>query len=196
MKARFISQMGGTGAIGATPSGVIYPQESVRQADIQAAQRAIEQESPVERVLRQGKQAVQAVKPVAPLTRRLGFSPFATGISTTAAMEHWQEANQRKLEGDELGSSISRLKAISETVGAIPTRSPGMAVAKGFSYPVSALLNAYDAWRLRNTPSVVTGETEEQRQARLKKIPQVKKADGGYIPLTLKDVYFHRKARG
>jgi hypothetical protein len=63
-------------------------------------------------------------------------------------------------------------------------------VVKGTGMAASAGISGIEA--LKNALFPYKSVVEEKRPMP----PQIKKADGGHIPLSLRDVYFHRKARG
>lgn len=189
-----------------TRGGIIMPrgtQEAVdaeRQAmNAQEAQRLVDEalasESPLKRAARTVNQYTE--RPIPRMFGRVGsigkipvVGPLSTGLMAGYAAHKYNQAEELEKSGDALGASMARLNAYASGIGAIPT-TPNIPlnILKGVGMAASAGISGAEALKNWMFPyqSVV-----KQKPA----VPQLKKADGGYIPLSLKDVYFHRKARG
>lgn len=120
-----------------------------------AVEAAMNQESPLTRASR-AAQAARAAKDAA--IKGLmspGKSSLLTGTSTALAGVYANEARERELAGDELGSMISRVKAVGAGIGGLPISprfAPGM-IAKGLGYGTVAGLEGVDALREKYFPS-------------------------------------------
>lgn len=119
-----------------------------------AVEAAMNQESPLTRASR-AAQAARAAKDAA--IKGLmspGKSSLLTGTSTALAGVYANEARERELAGDELGSMISRVKAVGAGIGGLPISprfAPGM-IAKGLGYGTVAGLEGAELLRDKYFP--------------------------------------------
>lgn len=191
---RIVSQAGVTGA---TPSGVLAPQNALDDLTARLRNEAMgmSKESAVKRVLRQ---AGEVPHRMVSLSSRY---PLATNtLSGVGAGLSARELKQRIAEGDYPGAAVAGLNTVAGGLGMIPALPPtnpisaGLDLAKGVGlagelvgWPLEL---AYKKWRSANPlPSVVKEYNQKKPQ---------KKAEGGPVimPLSLRNVYYHRMARG
>jgi hypothetical protein len=182
---------------GATPSGVLAPQNALDDLTKRLREEAVGKSkgSVVQRIFSQAKEVPH---------RLVGLSsryPIATNtLSGIGAGLSAREFKERMQEGDIPGMAVSGLNTVAGGLGMIPAMAPtnplsaGLDVAKGVGM-AGELLGlplelAYRKWRAANPlPSVVKEYNQKKVQ---------KKAEGGpaVLPLSLQNVYYHRKARG
>lgn len=182
---------------GATPSGVLAPQNALDDLTARLRDEAMgkSKESVVKRIF---SQAGEVPHRLVSLSSRY---PIATNtLSGIGAGLSAREFKERMQEGDIPGMAVSGLNTVAGGLGMIPAMAPtnplsaGLDVAKGVGMAGELiglpLELAYKKWRAANPlPSVVKEYAQKKPQ---------KKAEGGPVtmPLSLKHVYFHRKARG
>jgi hypothetical protein len=130
-------------------SGIILPRGLQEQID-----QAMNKESPLTRAAR-AAQAARAAKDAAIKGLMTpGKSSLITGTSTALAGVYANEARERELAGDELGSMISRVKAVGAGIGGLPISprfKPGL-VAKGLGYGAVAGLEGVESLRDKYFP--------------------------------------------
>jgi len=152
---------------------------------IRAEQERMQRESPVNRVLKAGKQASQLPSKLGSLGKAKFLGPLATGASAANAVRAYERANELEQQGDPVGAEIARLNSYASMVGAIPTTpNVPLNVLKGVGMMGALGLSGAEALRDSMYKSVVKKRPKE-----------VKMADGGSIPISLKHVSFHRKKR-
>jgi hypothetical protein len=152
---------------------------------IKLAQEQIERESPVNRVLRAGRQASQLPAKFGSIGKSKFLGPLATGVSAANAVRAYERANELEQQGDPVGAEIARLNSYASMAGAIPTTSNiPLNVIKGIGTMGALGLSGVEALRDSMYKSVVKKRPKE-----------VKMADGGVVPLSLRHVHFHRKKR-
>lgn len=176
--------------------GIILPKGTQEAVDAQEARRIVEEglakESPLQRISRTVNTTMQRPVPTAlgkiGSVGRLPFvGPLSTGLMAGYAAHKYNEAEELEQSGDALGASLARLNAFASGIGAIPTTpSVPLNVLKGVGMAGSAGVSGFEKLRDYLFPY----ESVVKRPAK-----QLKKADGGIIPLSLKHVYFHRKAK-
>ena len=133
--------------------GLILPNEIQRQID-----EAVKNESIMQRSL-------GAAKAQRDLINRglfnIGKSPLATGASTALTGVYANEARERELAGDELGAAMSKMKAISSGLGAIPMspRYRPLMYLKGAGMGATGGLQALDYLREKYFPRKSVTET-------------------------------------
>jgi hypothetical protein len=197
--SRIITQ---AGVNSATPSGVLTSQEAIDDVARRLHEEAIgrPKEPIVNRVFKGAMSGLKGVpSKLVDLSSRY---PIVTNtLSGVGAGLSAREFAERREEGDYPGAAIAGFNTIASGLGAIPALAPtnplsaGLDVAKGVGMAGELvglpLELAYKKWRSAHPlPSAVKDYSEK------KKPKELKKADGGSIPLSLKHVYFHRKARG
>ena len=187
-------------------SGVILPkgtQEVIeaeqRAMNAQEARRLVDEalanESPLKRASRTVSQFQE--RPIPRMFGRIGsvgrlpvVGPLSTGTMAGYSMHKFNQAEELEQSGDSLGAAMARLNGFASGIGAIPTTpSVPLNILKGVG--MAGSLGITGAEKLRDYMFPYKSVVKEKPS-----VPQIKKADGGYIPLSLKDVYFHRKARG
>jgi hypothetical protein len=152
---------------------------------IKLVQDQIERESPVNRVLRVGKQASQLPAKVGSMGKAKFLGPLATGASAANAVRAYERADELEQQGDPVGAEIARLNSYASMVGAIPTTpNVPLNILKGVGMMGALGLSGAEALRDSMYKSVVKKRPKE-----------VKMADGGSVPISLKHVSFHRKKR-
>jgi hypothetical protein len=164
------------------------PLELEKQRRIQLAQEQIERESPVNRVFRAGKEAIKIPEKVGAFGKAKLLGPLSTGASAANAMRAYEKANELEQAGDYVGAQIARANAYASSAAAIPA-SPLV--------PLNVLKGVGTIGELGLTGAEMLKDYLFPYESVTKKKPkELKKADGGSIPLSLRHVYFHRKARG
>lgn len=184
-------------------SGVILPrgtQEAIdaeqRAMNAQEARRLVDEalanESPLKRASRTVNQFQQRLIPrMFGKLGSVGRIPYIGPLSSAGMAGYssykFNQAEELEQSGDALGASLARLNAFASGIGAIPTTpSVPLNILKGVGMAGSAGVIGVEKLRDYMFPY----ESVVKRPAK-----QLKKADGGIIPLSLKHVYFHRKAK-
>jgi len=118
-------------------------------------------------------------------TKFLG--PLSTGVSAANAIRAYERADELEAQGDHIGAAIARANAYASSAAAIPA-SPyvPLDIIKGVG--TIGEIGLTGAEKLKDLLFPYESVTK-------KKPKEIKKADGGYIPLSLKHVHFHRKKR-
>ena len=184
----------------ASREGIILPRGEQESVDLQRARQIIEEVERNKSPLQRAKEAinVQTQRPTPAALGKLGaigkvpfLGPLSTGTMGAYSAHKFNEAERLDQSGDALGAALARLNGFASGIGAIPaTPYVPLNVVKGTGMAASAGISGIEA--LKNLMFPYKSVVEEKRPMP----PQIKKADGGYIPLSLRDVYFHRKARG
>jgi hypothetical protein len=169
-----------------TREGIIRdPLALEQERRIKLAQDQIERESPVNRVLQAGKRASQLPAKLGSIGKAKFLGPIATGASAANAVRAYERADELEQQGDTVGAEIARLNSYASMAGAIPT-TPNIPlnIIKGVGTIGALGLSGAEALRDSMYKSVVKKRPKE-----------VKMADGGSVPISLKHVSFHRKKR-
>ena len=182
-----------SGATSATPSGVMAPPEAV--SDYEKVQReldAIERNRlrrPLDAILEGSRQTISAATSPRAWARGASRIPLlASPLSGVNAAAQYELAKERWNKGEYLGAIPPAVGGAGATLSMIPATTGWPGILRGAGLMMQAgevpLEMAYRAYR------------DQPKQEPTPPAKQLKKADGGYVPLSLKDVYFHRKARG
>jgi len=167
---------------------IVDPLELEKQRRIQLAQEQIEKESPVNRVFRAGKEAIKIPEKVGAFGKAKFLGPLSTGASAANAVRAYEKANELEQAGDYVGAQIARANAYASSAAAIPATP---------SVPLNIIKGVGTIGELGLTGAEMLKDYLFPYESVTKKKPkELKKADGGSIPLSLRHVYFHRKARG
>ena len=147
----------------------------------------MDKESPVQRVLRSGKEALKVPEHIGAFGKAKFLGPLSSGFSAANAVRANERADELEASGDTIGAAIARANAVSSGFASIPA-SPyaPLDVVKGIGTIGEIGLTGAEQLKDLLFP----------KESVVKKRPaELKKADGGVIPLSLRHVYFHRKKR-
>lgn len=167
-----------------TREGIIRdPLELENERRMQIAKEAMDRESPVQRVFRAGKTATEFPAKVGAFGKAKFLGPLSSGVSAANAARAYERANELEAQGDAVGAAIARANAYASTAASIPaTPYVPLDVIKGVGTIGEVGLSGAEALKDLLFPYESVTKKKE-----------VKKANGGAIPLSLKHVYFHRK---
>ncbi len=181
-------------------AGVILPKGQQEIIDRAEAQRLIDEAERAKSPLQRARESlnIQSQRPTPSMLGKIGSigklpvaGPLSTGFMAARSVDKFKQADELESQGDVLGAAMARVNGFASGIGAIPaTPSVPLNVLKGVGMAGSLGMTGVES--LRDYLFPYKSVVEEKRRMP----PQLKKADGGYIPLSLKDVYFHRKARG
>jgi hypothetical protein len=161
--------------------------QDMEQERIRRVQEEIKRDSPSQRILRGAKSAMQVPAKVGGFGKSKFLGPLSSGASAANAVRAYERADELAMQGDVVGEAIARANAYASGAAAIPA-TPYI--------PLDVIKGVGTLGEIGLTGAEMLKDYLFPRESVIKKRPkEIKKADGGYIPISLKHVHFHRQKR-